>query len=376
MQKINKYALVHDWLPLIGGAEKVLEAIHRIYNGPIYTLIQHPKNLEGTYFADKNIISSVIQKFPFALTKYRNYLAFFPYAIEQFDLRKYDVIISSSYAVAKGVLTNSNQLHICYCHSPIRYAWDLYHQYLQEANLQSGIKATLAKLILHYIRIWDTATINRVDYFIANSQYIADRIYKLYRREATVIYPPVDVESFEIRHLKDDFYFTASRMVPYKKIDLIVEAFSRMPEKKLIVIGDGPDFKKIKAKATANVELLGYQPFTVLKDHLQRAKAFVFAAEEDFGIIPVEAQACGTPVIAFGKGGATETVINGSTGVFFYQQTAISIQDAINKFEQNQADFSPAVIRANALRFSKEDFIEKFRTFVTEKQEEFARKNS
>ncbi|KAA5544745.1 glycosyltransferase family 4 protein [Adhaeribacter rhizoryzae] len=369
MDKLNQFALVHDWLPLIGGAEKVLEAIHQLYGGPIYTLIQHPENLRNSYFEGKPITSSFIQKLPFAKNKYRNYLALFPYAIEQFDLRQHEVIISSSYAVAKGVITNANQLHICYCHSPVRYAWDLYHQYLEEANLQRGIKGMVAKTILHYLRNWDIASVNRVDYFIANSEYIAKRIKKLYRREATVIYPPVDVDKFELCKQKEEFYVTASRMVPYKKIDLIVEAFAQMPDKKLVVIGDGPDFNKIKAKASANIELLGYQPFEVLKSYMQRAKAFVFAAEEDFGIIPVEAQACGTPVIAYNRGGVKETVINLETGVFFQKQKTASIIAAVSEFEKLK--LSPLVIRQNAVRFSRLVFMEKFKNFVDSKYTQF-----
>ena len=369
MLKNIDYALVHDWLPLIGGAEKVLESIHQLYGGKIYTLIQHPENLRNSYFEDKSITSSFIQKLPFAKNKYRNYLALFPYAIEQFDLRQHEVIISSSYAVAKGVLTNSNQLHICYCHSPVRYAWDLYHQYLEEANLQRGMKGIVAKAILHYLRNWDIASVNRVDHFVANSNYIANRIKKLYRREATVIYPPVDVDKFELCEDKEDFYVTASRMVPYKKIDLIVEAFAQMPNKKLVVIGDGPDFKKIKAKATANIEILGYQPFEVLKSYMQRAKAFIFAAEEDFGIIPVEAQACGTPVIAFGRGGVRESVINLETGLFFNEQTVDSIIAAVNEFVK--LSLNPKIIRDNASRFSRAVFEEKFKSFVDSKYDEF-----
>ncbi len=290
-----------------------------------------------------------------------------PLAIEQLDLSEYDLIISSSHAVAKGVITNANQLHICYCHSPIRYAWDLYHQYMQESGLNRGLKGKIAKLVLHYMRIWDYTTANRVDYFVANSQYIARRIRKVYNKEATVIYPPVDVDSFTMFPDKEDFYFTASRFVPYKKIDLIVEAFSLLPDKKLIVIGDGPDFNKVKAKATANVSLLGYQSFQVLKDHLQRAKAFVFAAEEDFGIIPVEAQACGTPVIAFGRGGACETVIDGVTGILYKEQTVKSLTDAIKKFDQNAALLEAAVIRENAEKFSAVTFRNKINKFIQHK---------
>jgi glycosyltransferase involved in cell wall biosynthesis len=243
----------------------------------------------------------------------------------------------------------------------------------------------MAKWVLHNIRLWDARTANGVDWFVANSHFIARRIWKAYRREAVVIHPPVDVESFSLNAEKEDFFLTASRMVPYKKIDLIVEAFSRMPDKKLVVIGDGPDYKKVKSKAGRNVELLGYQSSEVLKDYMQKAMAFVFAAEEDFGIIPVEAQACGTPVIAYGKGGALETVIplqktevrsqmseyRESTGVFFYEQTPEALIGAVQFFEKNKDIFDFNEIRKNAERFSKERFRREFKEFVDGKIEEF-----
>ena len=286
-----------------------------------------------------------------------------PLAIEQLDLSKYDLVISSSHCVAKGILTGPNQVHISYVHSPIRYAWDLQHQYLKEAGLTKGLKGWIAKIILHYMKIWDTRTSNGVDYFIANSQFVAKRIWKCYRRKADVIYPPVDVEAFEYCDKKDDFYLTASRMVPYKKMDLIVEVFTKMPDKKLIVIGDGPDFDKIQkiAQGHSNIKLMGYQPFKVLKDHMQRAKAFVFAAEEDFGITPVEAQACGTPVIAYSRGGALETVRgldikDRPTGVFFDKQDKDSLIKAINYFEENKGKIQYKNCRENALSFSIDNF--------------------
>ena len=299
-----------------------------------------------------------------------------PLAIEQLDLSAYDLILSCSHAVAKGVLTGPDQLHISYIHSPIRYAWDLQHQYLRESGLNHGFKGWLAKWLLHKIRLWDLRTANGVDHFIANSNFIARRIWKVYRREAEVTYPPVDVSSFTLRADKGDFYLTASRMVPYKKIDLIAEAFTRMPDKRLIIIGDGPDAERIRVRAGSNVQLLGYQPFEVLRDHMQRAKAFVFAAEEDFGITPVEAQACGTPVIAFGKGGSLETVVgldqpHPPTGVFFGEQTVDAILLAISAFEENPARFSAETCRENALRFSPEIFRERIKTFVATKYEEF-----
>ncbi|WP_446918127.1 glycosyltransferase, partial [Klebsiella pneumoniae] len=248
-----------------------------------------------------------------------------PFAVEQLDVTKHEVVLSSSHAVSKGVITGPDQLHISYIHSPIRYAWDLQHQYLRESGFDKGVKGFLAKWFLHKIRLWDVRTSNGVDHFIANSHFISRRIKKVYGRSSDVIYPPVDVESFNLMEDKDNYYLTASRLVPYKRVDLIVEAFGHMPEKKLLVIGDGPEMEKIKAKAKANVVILGYQSNEAMIEYMQRAKAFVFAAEEDFGITPVEAQSCGTPVIAFGKGGALETVrpygVSNPTGVFFYNQT-------------------------------------------------------
>jgi len=369
----KRIVLVHDWLTTIAGAEKVLEAVYELYPSPIYTLIKDEKKLKDSVFENAKIITSFIQKLPFSKTKYRNYLLFFPLAIEQFDLSEYDVVISSSHAVAKGVLTNSNQLHICYCHTPMRYAWDLYHHYLKESKLDRGIKGLFAKLILHYIRLWDISTLNRVDYFIANSKYVAKRIKKIYGRDSIVIYPPVDTDKFEIYTKKENFYLTACRLVPYKKVDIIVRAFKNMPDRKLIVIGDGPDIKKIKAIArkSKNIEILGYQSFENLKYYMQRAKAFIFAAEEDFGIIPVEAQACGTPVIAYGKGGVTETVIEKQTGLFFYKQTPEVIMEIIRKFEKIEDRFDPYIIRRNAERFSKQRFKKEFKTFVDKKIKEF-----
>lgn len=314
----------------------------------------------------KKATTTFIQKLPFARKHYRNYLALMPLAIEQLDVSAYDVVISSSHAVAKGVITHAGQVHICYCHSPIRYAWDLYHQYLRESGLAKGLKGFIAKSMLHYVRMWDYTTANRPDHYIANSGYIARRIKKVYNREASVIYPPVDVENFSVSTKKEDFYLTASRLVPYKKVDLIVEAFAKQPDKKLIIIGDGPDAKKIKSKITNNIEFMGYQPFEVLKDHMQRARAFVFAAEEDFGIIPVEAQACGTPVIAFGKGGACETVVEGVTGVLYREQHVTSLINAIIEFESRLPEFSPSVIRQHAERFSSATFKANIKAFVEE----------
>lgn len=365
-----KVAIIHDWLVTYAGAEKVLEEILKVYpDADLFSLVEFLGEDKKGFILNKKVNTSFIQKLPFSKRKYRGYLPLMPLAIEQLDVSAYDVIISSSHAVAKGVITGPDQVHISYVHSPIRYAWDLQHQYLKESGLQKGLKSIFAKMILHYIRNWDYRTSNNVDYFVANSKFISRRIWRVYRREASVIYPPVDVSSFVLKEDKEDFYLTASRMVPYKKVDLIVRAFSKMPNKELVVIGEGPDFEKVKKFATPNIKLLGYQEFSVLKDHMQRAKGFVFAAEEDFGITPVEAQACGTPVIAFGKGGALETVKGLEhdlpTGVFFKEQSEECIIQAIESFEENQSRFFPSEIRSHAINFSPDRFRSELETIVS-----------
>lgn len=364
-----KVAVIHDWLTVYAGAERVLEEILKCYpQADLFSVVDFlPLELRG-FIMNKSVNTTFIQHLPKANTQYRSYLPLMPLAIEQFDLAGYDLILSSSHAVAKGVLVGPDQLHICMCYSPIRYAWDLQHQYLAESNLSNGLKGWLARLLMHKIRLWDVRTANGVDQFISISFFISRRIAKAYRRDATVIYPPVDVSGFTFRADKEDFYMTASRMVPYKKIPMIVKAFSAMPDKRLVVIGEGPEFDKCRAVAGPNVQMLGWQPFDVLKSHLQRARAFVFAAEEDFGIAPLEAQACGTPVIAFGRGAVLETIRGldnfSPTGLFFDQQTPESLIDAVRRFEAECHRIDPAVCHDNALRFSPDRFREEFKAFV------------
>ncbi len=328
-----------------------------------------PDDLKS-FIQHKKVTTSFIQKMPWAKKHYRNYLPLMPLAVEQLDVSGYDIVISNSHAVAKGVVTSSDQLHICYCHSPIRYAWDLYHQYLREAGLSRGFKSFFAKLFLHYLRLWDLSTVNRIDHFVANSQYIARRINKVYKRPSAVIYPPVDTAGFTLHSTKEDFFLTASRLVSYKRIDLIVRAFTQMPDKKLIVIGDGPDFDKVRAEASDNIQLLGFQSFAVLKDHMQRARAFIFAADEDFGMISVEAQACGTPVIAYRKGGSLETVAEKKTGLFFSSQSVEEIIRTVKRFVEQEALFIPTTIREHAEAFSIEKFRINFKNFVEEKYQQ------
>lgn len=367
---MNKVAIVHDWLTTYSGAEKVLASILEMYpNADIFTLVDFMPQSQRDFLKGHNIYTSFLQTWPWMEKKYRNFLLIMPLAIEQFDLSDYDMIISSSHAVAKGVLTGPNQLHICYCHTPIRYAWDMQHQYLSESGLLKGLRSYLARYILHKVRLWDSRTANGVNNFIANSNFIKRRIYKCYRRDSYVIYPPVEIETLSMADKRDEFYITASRMVPYKKMPMIVEAFSKMPDRCLVIVGDGPDMKRCRAVAAPNVKLLGYQNDEVLRDLLSRAKAFVFAAEEDFGIAPIEAQACGTPVIAFAGGGALETIrgldsIN-PTGMFYYKQTADSLVDAVNYFENYALELiSSQACRENAARFTKEKFKTEFEKFV------------
>lgn len=367
-----RIAIVHEWFTTIAGSEKVIEQLLKVFpSADIFAVIADPEVVQNSGFlAGKKLTTSFIQKLPGAQKHFRNYLLLMPLAVEQFDLSSYDVVISSAHAVSKGVLTGPDQLHLSYVHSPIRYAWDLQHQYLRESGLTSGAKSWLVRWMLHKIRIWDYRTSAGVDQFVANSRFIARRIRKVYRREAEVIYPPVDVTSFELCEDKGEYYLAASRLVPYKRMDLIVRAFAKMPHRKLVVIGDGPDMQKLRGIATSNIELCGYQPFEQLKSKMQQAKAFVFAAEEDFGITPVEAQACGTPVIAFGKGGALETVVDAdnelqATGVFFEEQTESSLISAVERFESLPFKMQPVVCRRNAERFSEERFRKNFEQLVT-----------
>jgi glycosyltransferase involved in cell wall biosynthesis len=360
-----RVAIVHEWLVTYAGSEKVLEAMLQVFpDADIFCALDFLPDKFRRNFKNSKIRTSFIQKIPLARYLHRHLLALMPLAVEQHDLSDYDIVISNSHAVAKGCLTSAGQLHICYCYTPIRYAWDLQFQYLKESNLLWGLRSIVARWILHKIRIWDARTPLAVDAFIACSHYIARRIAKVYRRDSAVIYPNVDVDSFQVGQQEGDFYVTASRIVPYKKIPLIVSAFKQMPSRKLIVIGDGPLLSECIALASSNVKVLGYQPDDVLLAHLMRARAFIFAAEEDFGIAPVEAQACGTPVIAFGRGGATETVIDGETGIFFNEQTAEAIVKAVDEFELCREKFDRTKIRRNAERFSTRRFCSEFRDFV------------
>jgi len=362
-----RVAVVHEWFVNYAGSERVVEQILKVFpQADLFAVVDFLEDDERGFLSGRRAHTSFIQRLPKARTAFRNYLPLMPLAVEQFDLSGYALVISSNHAVAKGVITGPGQVHISYVHTPIRYAWDLQHQYLRESGLTSGFKSWIARACLHYLRIWDARTAHGVDAFLANSKYIARRIHKVYGREATVVYPPVDTERFALREEKEEFYLAASRMVPYKRMPLIVEAFAAMSETQLVVIGDGPELECIKALASnaRNIRILGYQPTEVLVDYMGRARALVFAAEEDFGITPVEAQACGTPVIAYGAGGVLESVIFSEdpgkrTGVFFYDQTPEAVRDAVREFE-TIGDFRAKVCSANAERFSIGNFEKHF----------------
>lgn len=368
-----KVAIVQEWLVTVGGSDKVVKAIMDVFpDADIYTLVAKKEVCDELGIPWEKVHTSFIQKMPLGTKKHRAYLPLFPFAIEQFDLRGYDVVISSSHCVAKGVLTKADQLHICYCHSPIRYCWDMYNEYLEESHLDKGFKSWLVRLMLHPIRQFDAIAGSRVDYYISNSDYVGQRIRKTYRRKATTIHPNIDISNFELCNDKQEYYLASSRLVAYKKIDTIIEAFNQMPDKKLVVIGGGPNLEAYRKLANANVTVMGYQPFDVLKDKMQHAKAFVFAADEDFGMIPIEAQSCGTPVIAYGHGGSLETVNSGKTGLFFNEQTPEAIVEAVNRFEaMGSQPFAPAVCRQWAEGFSEERFKREIKEFVEEKYEEF-----
>ncbi len=364
--KSARIAIVHDWLTVYAGAERVLEQMLAVYPGAeLYCVCDFLPPGERSFLQGRVPRTTFIQNLPGARKHYRSYLPLMPLAIEQLDLSAYDIVLSSSHAVAKGVLTGPDQLHVSYVHSPMRYAWDMQHQYLRESGLDKGLKGWAARWMLNKLRMWDLRSAFGVDVFLANSQFIARRIRKAYRRDATVVYPPVQLEAFSPAQARQDYYVTASRLVPYKRVDLVVEAFASMPDRRLRVVGEGPELAKLQglAEGHPNIELLGYCEHAVLSRLLAEARAFIFAAEEDFGIAPVEAQASGTPVIGFGKGGVLETVHNlehagaqAATGLYFHEQTASAIVDAVRRFEAQRDSFDPLACAASAQRFGVAQF--------------------
>jgi glycosyltransferase involved in cell wall biosynthesis len=355
-----RVAVVHDFLYTYVGSERVLEQILAVLpQADVFALFDFLPEHERFFLQGRPVHTSFLQRLPLVRQKHRWFLPLMPLAIEGLDMTGYDLVISSSHLAAKGVITGPQQLHICYCHSPARFAWDQQPHYLREYGLDRGWRRAVTRLILHYFRLWDARTANGVDIFLCNSQFVRQRIGKVYRRDATTIYPPVDLAGFQPRGEKEDFYVTVSRLVPNKRVGLVVEAFARMPARRLVVIGDGPQMGQLRRLARGNVQFLGQAPPAVLADHLRRARGFVFAAEEDFGIAPVEAQACGTPVIAYGRGGALETVVPGVTGLFFAEPSVEALCRAVDESERQTWD--PELIRRHAEQFSREAFRRAFR---------------
>jgi glycosyltransferase involved in cell wall biosynthesis len=366
-----RIALVHEWFDAFYGSERVVAQILNCFpDAELFALVDVMAPEQRGFLGGRKVQTSFLQRLPFARRQFRNYLPLMPLAIEQFDLSGYDLVLSSSHAFAKGVLTGPSQLHVAYVHAPLRYAWEYQHQYLRQSGLARGLRGALVRAVLHYLRLWDVRTANQVDHFIANSAFVARRIDKIYRRPSAVVHPPVEVAQFELRTAKEDYYLAVSRFAPYKHTETIVEAFRELPGHRLVVIGDGPGLKRARARATPNVTLLGFQSFEALHRHMGSAKALIFAAEEDFGITPVEAQACGTPVIAFGGGGALETVRDldqaRPTGLFFDAQTPGAIAAAIGRFEREGSRILPENCRAHALDFTSERFRAAYLRQVTE----------
>ena len=369
-------AIVHDWLDTWGGAELALAELLALYpDADVFTLVDFMSLAERARLGARTIRTSFIQRLPFARKRFRRYLPLFPRAVEQFDVSGYDVVISSSHAVAKGVRTSPTQLHICYCYTPMRYAWDLQDDYLRQVGLDRGLKGIAVRRMLAHLREWDRATAARVDHFVAISQTIADRIRRSYGRESTVIFPPVAVPARPIADDRGDAYVTVSRLVPYKRVDLIVSAFRLLPDRELIVMGDGPEMERVKAAAGPNVRLLGRVEDDERDRWLATARGFIFVADEDFGIAPLEAQARGTPVIAFGQGGAAETIRGldtaQPTGVLFSEQTAESIAAAVRTFEAHAHRITSDACHANAERYSAQRFRNEFAAFVEACQTQF-----
>jgi glycosyltransferase involved in cell wall biosynthesis len=372
-----RVAIIHDWLYTVGGAERVLAAMLRCFpNADLHCLFDLLPQEERRKLGYETSKTSFLQHMPGIGSKHRLYLPLMPIAIEQFDLSSYDVIISSSSAVAKGVLTGPDQLHLTYVHSPMRYAWDLQHQYLRESGVARGLKGILARTLLHHMRVWDTRTGNGPDAYMTNSHFVARRIRKIYGREARVIAPPVSVPAQCPQVAKQRYFFTASRLVPYKNVHMIVEAFRSLPDEKLIVAGEGPELGRLRALAGANVEFVGYRKDAELRRLMGSARAFVFAAEEDFGIVPVEAQGEGTPVLALGRGGARETIVTtgpARTGLFFDSPEPEAIAATVRRFIATEQTFRPEACHRNAQRFETRRFDESFSAFVRQQQGEFGR---
>ncbi len=357
-----RVAITHDWLNQMGGAERVLEVLKEIYpSAPVYTSIYWSRAMPAHY-EEWDIRTSWLDRLPLIKQHHQAFLPLYPLAFEGFDLRGYDVVISNKSAFCHGVLTPPETMHICYCLTPTRFLWD-YHNYVRHEAI-NPVAVKLLSPVVHLLRLWDRLAADRVDHFIAISETVRRRIQKFYRREAVVIHPPLEVDRFEVRDGRGDYFLTVSRLIPYKRIDLAVEAFNTLGLP-LKIIGDGRDRRRLEGMAEPNVEFLGTLADRELRQYLSRCKAFIFPGEEDFGIAPLEAQAAGRAVIAYAAGGALETVVEGVTGLFFHEHTAESLAEAVSSFDER--DFDAAAIRRHAESFDRETFKSKVRAFVDEK---------
>lgn len=360
-----KVALVCDWLTNFGGAERVIEQFHLMFpEAPIFTSLYVPEKMSA--FKNADVRTSYLQKIPGARYKHQFFLSFYPRVFESFDLSEYDIVISSSHSCAKGVVTKPSTLHICYCHSPMRYAWDGAHQFIKDYPLNSLLKNFIVPPLIHKLRIWDRMSADRVDYYLANSKLVQSRIEKYYRRDSEVLNPPVDTKQWSGSGFDGGYYLAVGRMTPYKRFDLLVEAFNELGDD-LVLVGEGPDFERLKGMAKENIRFMGRVSDEELLGVYLGARAFLFPQYEDFGITPLEAMSCGKPVIAYKKGGSLDTVVAGKTGVFFKEQTVDSLLKAINGFEEKE--FDPEVIRKYAEKFGSEIFRERMFDFVNQKWE-------
>ena len=357
-----KVAIVHDWLNQMGGAEAVLEALKELYpDAPIYTSIYHPRAMPDQY-RQWEIRTSWLDRLPLIKTHHQPFLALYPLAFEGFDLRGYDLVISNKSAFCHGVITHPGTVHVCYCLTPTRFLWD-YHNYIQHERI-SPLAGALLSPVLHNLRLWDRAAAERVEHFVAISQTVRQRISKFYGRHASIIHPTVDVDRFRVQNGHEDYFLIVSRLVPYKRIDLAVEAFNEL-QLPLLILGDGRDRSRLQASAGPNIEFLGRLPDSEVEQYIARCQAFIFPGEEDFGIAPVEAQAAGRPVIAYAAGGALETVVDGVTGVFFREQTVDSLAQAVSEFDERA--FDSHAIHTHARKFDQDTFKQAFQAFVGDK---------
>jgi len=355
-----KVALAHDYLNQYGGAERVLEAFCQIFpKAPIYTLL-YDKEKTGFAFDNKDIRTSFLQKIPLVKAHHRPFLMLMPLAIEQFDFSEYDLVLSDSASYAKGIITSPKTLHICYCHTPIRYAWDDSQKYIEEFGYSRIIKKVIP-FFMSYIRIWDEKASDRVDHFISNSKFVSERIKKYYKRDSEVIHPPVKANLFYLSKEIDNYFLLVGRFLPYKRFDLAIDAFNQLGLP-LKIIGDGPDRKRLEKKAKGNIEFVGLVSDDKLRNYYSHCKAFIFPQEEDFGITAVEAMASGRPVIAYKGGGALEIIQEGITGLFFEKQTSDDLIKVLKNF--NEADFNPEKIREKAMEFNEENFKKKIKEFI------------